>query len=386
MVISAAVRNNIVSLSSGCTQYKTNVILVSQYVSGVMNTSLPVLLNPVPDWNTYETAYVAAKSSAMAWVNTVLEKLNTVPNTIVGYNDAVHTLFGNAIQNANTLIANPTDPSARMFLLNDINSAISNMNFFESQIAGVITTLQSFKESLPQQASNLQAIANAATKDQRADQDQISALSQKIDEANAEIKSLTAAIVGLAIVDGVAIVLGVVAVAVAGPIGMITWIFLGAAVAVASIYIAIDATKIKALKDQIEAYQKSMSSFTADVAALTNTANIFKQFADQAQAIEDNLQQILDAWSTLKAELTVVQNELHTASSDYTQEKWQSVKTDFENALADWNTFVASVGQLDITVQGNTAKLQLGMSSAEVQAAMTAGQTTDFITYINQAA
>jgi len=386
MVISAAVRNNIVSLSSGCTQYKTNVILVSQYVSGVMNTGLPVLLNPVPDWNTYETAYVAAKSSAMAWVNTVLEKLNTVPNTIVGYNDAVHTLFDNAIQNANTLIANPTDPSARMFLLNDINSAISNMNFFESQIAGVITTLQSFKESLPQQASNLQAIANAATKDQRADQDQISALSQKIDEANAEIKSLTAAIVGLAIADGVAIVLGVVAVAVAGPIGMVTWIFLGAAVAVASIYIAIDATKIKALKDQIEAYQKSMSSFTADVAALTNTAKVFKQFADQAQAIEDNLQQILDAWSALKAELTVVQNELHTASSDYTQEKWQSVKTDFENALADWNTFVASVGQLDITVQGNTAKLQLGMSSAEVQAAMAAGQTTDFITYINQAA
>lgn len=260
------------------------------------------------------------------------------------------------------------------------------MTYFESQISGVITTLQSFKESLPRQASNLQSIADAATKDQRADQNQISALSQKIDAANAEIGSLTAAIVGLAIVDGVAIVLGVVAVAVAGPIGLVTWIFLGAAVAVASIYIAIDATKIKALKDEIEADQKSMSSFTADVAALANTAKVFKQFADQAQAIEDNLQRILDAWGALKAEFAVVQNELHTASSDYTQEKWQSVKTDFENALADWNTFVASVGQLNITVQGNTAKLQLGMSSAEVQAAMAAGQTTDFMTYINRAA
>lgn len=386
MGFKAAVNNNVVRLTSESAQYKNNVILVSQYVSGVMNSNLPVLQNPVPDWDTYVTAYLAAKSSAMTWVNTVLVRLNTVPNTIIGFNGAVNNLFQNAIQNADALILNPSDQSARMFLQNDINNALNDMSYFENQINDVISTLQSFKDTLPQQASNLQAIANAAMQDQRADQQQIQALNQKIEAANQEIKSLTSAIIGLAIADGVAVVLGVVAVAVAGPIGMVTWIFLGAAVAVASIYIAIDATKIKALKAEIEEYQKSMTSFTADVAALTNTATVFKQFADQAQAIEANLQQILDAWGTLKSELQLVSNDIAAASGDYTREQWQSVKTDIEHAQSDWNTFVAGVGQLNISIQGNTAQLELGMSSTDVQAAVAAGKTSDFITYINHAA
>jgi len=386
MGLRTAVRNNLIILSSASDDYKNNVIQVSQYVSGVMNSSLPVLQSPVPDWDTYTTAYLSAKSSAMVWVNTVLERLNTVPGSILGYNDTVERLFNEAIADAEKLIKNPSDVSAKAFLLDEINLAIRKMNFFSDQVSDVIQTLQSFKDSLPQQAHELQTIADTAMQDQRADEEQIKALSRKIDEANREIKSLTSAIIGLAIADGVAVTLGVIAVAVAGPIGMVTWIFLGAAVAVASIYIAIDAAKIKALKSQIEQNQKSMSAFTADVAALTNTATVFSQFAAQAQAIEDNLQRIVDAWQVLNTELQAVEKDLTDASTDYTREQWQIVKTDLEHAQADWNTFAASIGQLNVQILGTTARLELGMGSEEVESAVNAGQTKDFITYINKVA
>lgn len=386
MGLRTAVRNNVVHLSSASEEYKNNVILVSQYVSGVMNSSLPVLQAPVPDWQTYETAYLSAKSSAMEWVNTVLERLNTVPGNILSYNDTVQRLFNEAIADTDKLIKDPSDKTARDFLLSEINTAIRKMTFFSNEITDVIRTLQSFKETLPQQAADLQTIADAAMQDQRADEKQIKALQQKIDAANDEIKSLTAAIVALGIADGVAVTLGVVAVAAAGPIGMVTWIFLGAAVAVASVYIAIDAAKIKALKAEIEQEQKTMSAFTADVAALANTANVFQQFADQAQAIEDNLQRIVDAWQAVNTELQAVESDLTDASEDYTAEQWQEVKEDLEHAQADWNTFTAGLGQLDIQVLGNTAKLELGMSSEDVEAAVNSGETTDFITYINQVA
>lgn len=386
MGLRAAVRNNLVFLSSASEDYKNNVIQVSQYVSGVMNSNLPVLQSPVPDWDTYTTAYLSAKSSAMVWVNTVLERLNTVPGSILGYNDTVERLFNEAIADAEKLIKNPSDVSAKAFLLDEINLAIRKMDFFSDQVSDVIKTLQSFKDSLPQQAQELQTIANAAMQDQRADEEQIKALSRKIDEANREIKSLTSAIIGLAIADGVAVTLGVMAVAVAGPIGMVTWIFLGAAVAVASIYIAIDTAKIKALKSQIEQDQAAMSAFTADVAALTNTATVFRQFAAQAQAIEDNLQRIVDAWQVLNNELQAVEKDLTDASTDYTAEQWQIVKTDLEHAQADWNTFTASIGQLNVQILGNTARLELGMSPEDVESAVNSGQTEDFITYINQVA
>lgn len=386
MGLRTAVKNNVVHLSSASEEYKNNVMLVSQYVSGVMNSNLPVLQAPVPDWDAYTKAYLAAKSSAMVWVNTVLERLNTVPGNILSYNDTVQRLFNEAIADTDKLIEDPSDQSARQFLLSEINTAIRKMTFFSDEITDVIRTLQSFKESLPQQAKDLQTIADMAMQDQRADEQQIKSLQQKIDAANNEIKSLTAAIVGLAIADGVAVTLGVVAVAAAGPIGMVTWIFLGAAVAVASIYIAIDAAKIKALKAEIEQEQKDMSAFTADVAALANTASVFQQFADQAQAIEDNLQRIVNAWQAVNTELQAVEKDLTDASDDYTAEQWKQVKEDLEHAQADWNIFTAGLGQLNIQVLGNSAKLELGMSSEEVEAAMNSGETTDFITYINRVA
>jgi predicted nucleic acid-binding Zn-ribbon protein len=351
-----------------------------------MNSNLPTLQAPIPDWDIYQKAYLSAKSSAMAWVNTVLERLNTVPGNILGYNDTVLRLFNEAISDTNKLIRDPSDQSAKDFLLKEINTAIRKMTFFSDELSDVIKTLKSFKETLPQQAQDLQTIADAAMKDQRADEHQIMALRQKIEGANAEIKSLTAAIIGLAIADGAAITLGVIAVAAAGPIGMITWIFLGVAVAVASVYIAIDAAKIKALKDQIEQDQKAMSAFTADVSALANTSCVFKQFADQAQSIEDNLQRIVNAWQALNSGLQAVESDLKDVSKDYTAEQWQKVKTDLEHAQADWKTFISGVGQLNVKVLGNTAKLELGMNSEEVEKAVKSGETTDFIKYINQVA
>ena len=87
---------------------------------------------------------------------------------------------------------------------------------------------------MPSLATNLQTIATDSTKAANADQAQIDKLNADIDKLHDEIKSLTAAISGLGIADGIALTLGIVATIAAFPEGALVWFVLGPAIAVAS--------------------------------------------------------------------------------------------------------------------------------------------------------
>lgn len=68
----------------------------------------------------------------------------------------------------------------------------------------------------------------------------IAELKQLIKNANSEINSLAAAIGGLSVALAASIAISVIAVAAAGPFGMVTWIFTGAIIATSIAFIAID--------------------------------------------------------------------------------------------------------------------------------------------------
>jgi hypothetical protein len=200
---------------------------------------------------------------------------------------------------------------------------------------------------------------------------------------NSEISSLTAAIVGLAIADAAALTLSVVAVAVAGPFGAVTWIFTGAAIAAATAYIVIDSLKIKSLQAEISQTQKAMDDYTADIAALQLTSNTFANLSKQASAVEANLQYILTVWQSLNEDLREMALEMKDADSKYSSEDWEAIKADFQVAINLWNSFIGQVRIYKISdISGNTCRLTPGMSQQEVDKAVKAGAKVSLINYL----
>ncbi|KVL92202.1 hypothetical protein WT14_21045 [Burkholderia stagnalis] len=59
---------------------------------------------------------------------------------------------------------------------------------------------------------------------------------------------------------------------------------------------------------------------------------------------------------------------------------------DLDQAIAAWTAAYDQAGSLLIDINMNNAQLTPGMSEQEVKTALAAGQTTDLITYFNQAA
>ena len=365
--------------------YVKNYLAVCAYVSAVNKSGLPALLNPPAQWDAYQKNLILAKEASLEWVNTIAGRLGKLPDYIIEGNEVVLNLFNDGIAQSIDLITDPTDDYAKNKLQKDIEHSTREINDVIKMIGNVLVLLETYNNTLPEQAKNLQAIADLALQDEKADKAKITALLQDIKDMKDEISSLTAAIVGLAIADAAAITLSVVAVAAAGPLGLFACIFTGAIVGVATTFIALDGIKITALKNSIEEKQKSIDNYTADVATLQILSKTFSDLAQQSKVIEDNVRYILTVWQTLSGDLAKIKTELDSASTEYSDEKWASIKADFEEALTLWNTFIQQVNIYSLdNIQGNSAQLQLGMNMQDVENALNAEQNIDMITYLNK--
>jgi hypothetical protein len=268
MALAKAFNKNAVSLAVAQTSYKQNVVAVNTLVTSVLSSNLPTLNTNPPDWNEFVSAYEKADAGALTWVNNVMARLLNVPDEVRSYNDTITQLLVDAKTQGETLVKDPSNKTALSILNTDLNNLNSQMALIVTFITGALNAIKGFKDVLPVLATNLQTIADDSTKAANADQGQIDKLNADIDSLHAEIKSLTAAIVALAIVDGIALTLGVVATIAAFPEGALVWFVLGPAIAVASTYIAIDGLKIKADNAAIKADEQQITGLTADVATL----------------------------------------------------------------------------------------------------------------------
>ncbi|WP_320053752.1 hypothetical protein [uncultured Acetobacteroides sp.] len=363
--------------------YIQNYVQVCNYVSSVNKSELPVLRKAPAHWDEYQKSLIDAKAASIKWVNEIAANLKELPTELMDSNEDVLDLFQKAIDHCDKLIIDPTDEFARKKLKQDINNSLEEIHDLSQKIERVIQRMSEFRDTLPQQAANLQHIADLAMQDEKVDKDKIEELQKKIGEIKSEISSLTGAIVGLSIALGASIILSVVAVAVAGPIGMLTWIFTGAAAAVATTYIVIDSIKLNTLKQEVKALQHDMDDYTADVATLQVVAKTFQELAEQAIAVEDNMKYILDIWKALDYDLTQISKEIEKSGEKYSSQDWAGVKTGFQNATTLWKQFQEEVKLCSLEeMSGNTAKLDIGMSSEEVKQQLDAGKNVELIEYL----
>jgi hypothetical protein len=57
------------------------------------------------------------------------------------------------------------------------------------------------------------------------------------------------------------------------------------------------------------------------------------------------------------------------------------VLNDLDEAIDEWNSAYAQAGSLQLDLQVNTAELEYGMSSSQVQASLASGQNIGLIQY-----
>jgi chromosome segregation ATPase len=378
-----AIRTNSKSLALAQASYKENVVEVNTLMTSVLTSNLPTLNQTPPDWQAFIAAYEQANGDALNWVNNVMARLLNVPQEVLSYNAVISQVLQDAKTQAQTLVSQPSNQVALNVLNQDLNTLTGQLALVTSFITGAISSLQTSSDTLPDMATQLQTIATKSTQDANADQQQIDDLNAQITQLKADIKSLTAAIIGLGIADGVAITLGVTATIALWPVGAAVWFVLGPAVAVASTYIALDAEKIKADQASIQAKLGQITGVTADVATLHILANNFADLANQSETIQTSLQAILAEWQTLESEVNAAVTDIRTALSDVGGANFTAVLNDLDEAIDEWNSAYAQAGSLQLDLQVNTAELEYGMSSSQVQASLASGQNIGLIQYYN---
>jgi len=384
MALALAISKNALSLAVKQTSYKENVVAVNTLVTSVLSSNLPTLNTNPPDWKDFTTAFEAADAGALTWVNNVMARLLNVPDEVQSYNATITQLLADAKTQAMTLEADPSNKTALQTLNTDLTNVNNTLSLVVTFISGALTAVKNFKEELPLLATNLQTIATKSAVDAKADQAQIDKLNADIDTLKAEIKSLTASIVALAIVDGIALTLGIVATIAAFPEGALVWIVLGPAVIAATAVIAIDGVKIKADNDLIKSDESQITGLTADVSALQILSKNFTAMSNEANDIETNLQAILAEWQTLEADVALAVNDIKTATTDAGSANFTAVASDIDDAIVEWAAAYKQAGDLHLELNVNNAQLEVGMSQAQILAATAAAPTVDIITYYNQ--
>jgi len=362
------------------------VAAVTQLMTSIFSSNLPTLKQNPPDWDQFVAAYTQGKTVALSWTNNVMARLLTVPQDVQSYNPTISAALQDAQAQAALLMQNPQNQVARTALNADLATVSRTLNLVVTFISGAVTAIQGFNNNMPSLASNLQSIADSSAQAAQADMNQINTLKADIAKLQSDISSLTNAIIGLGIADGVAITLGTVVTIAAWPIGALVWIMLAPAVAVATTYIALDAMQIKADQAKIAADQTAITGLTADVAVLQLLAQQYTQFAQATQALGPTLLAILQEWQTLETEVNAAIADVQHAAQDATTAAFTKVQQDLAQALQEWQLAYGQAGTLVLDVQSNNAQLQYGMSQAQVQSALASGTSVDVVTYCNQLA
>jgi len=385
-MLAAAIRERAKPLAAAQNAYKQNVVMVNTLMTSVLTSNLPVLHETPPDWADFEQALESAKSGALDWVNNVMARLLSVPDTVRDYDAIVRQLLESADTQAAALVADPTDTAAREILIRNLDDLLSEITLVRSFVEGALGEVRKFKDTLPGLAQNLETISEKAARDAKADEEKIQKLQQDIDRLHRDIDSLTSAIIALGIVDGIAITIGLVATIALWPVGAAVWFVLAPAVVVATTFIALDAKEIEADKAQIAADQKIISGLTADVSALHILAQNFQQMSDKATALETNLAQILAEWQKLEDDVKAAVGDIQAAITDTHKPDYRAVEADLAAARQEWNAAMTQAGALHLDLNVNPAQLQLGMSASEVQAALGKQEAVPLIAYYNQVA
>jgi chromosome segregation ATPase len=347
----------------------------------VIAATLPVLNQLPSNWRAVTAAYEQAREDALVWTNEVYAQLQETPDEVADKNDIISKVLADAIIQAQTLIASPSDSTAKNLLNADLKSLKNKFTIVNTFISDCISTFNQFGyATLPDAANQLLAVSNEAYEDYKIDKQKIEEYQKQIDDLKAEITQLA---ISIGINSGAIAVELTLGVAYCAETGGISLLVAGFAIAASATFIGLDAEQLKEDQADLITLHAEMDSTTQDAASLQSTADTYKLLADQITALGTSVDEISSAWNAVEADITTAIDDLTNAVSDVGFDDFQSVYNDLVDAQTAWNNTYAATQLLQVNILGNTANLTIGMTSADVAGQIQANMSIDFVVYIN---
>ena len=393
MLLSHALTTHKMTLTDAHTDYWTNVNFVTTTMASTLSCKMPSLLNPPADYNDYSIEYNQAKGYAINWTNQVLWRLTAQPQDVTGYNKLILDSFNQCKEDAEELLADPSDSFAAKDLSLSLTHLSTTLGHLLTEMSDVVTSIQNFGNQLPDLAATLQSIADRATNDEAVDQSQINALNDQIRHLNEEIRQLNRDI----IVKSASIAaLGVIGIAGAIPTGGASLLVSGLACGGLGYSIYLDQKQICADQTMVKEDYNDIQGLTQDVATLQTLSINFDELANNSTAAVDSLASVQQEWNALVTDLNCAVTDTRAAldqlkaeqsATDLNPEQasaqCQAILDDINAAIAAWDDAFAQATMLTIDMVGTSADIQFGMSGDQIQAAIDAAGSVDIITYLN---
>lgn len=370
-------------------EYVKNYIELCQAMNAIITTQqVELKYMSSQDYNDYIELLGKARSAASGTVLSLNTKLGDMSGITIELLDSLESLFENAMKLAQELQKEtPTIlvEEAKKDLKLNINTCISKLVMLVNYLQGLVEGLDKCKNTFPQQEQQMKEISQKLKKISSYDGDKVKKLKSDINGMRDEISSLSAAIAGLGLADLTGLLLGVLALAGAGPAGLFAWIFVGAVIAVSTTYIVLDAKKIKDLNAQIKANLKEVSDYEADIVLVDQQALAFQEFSTKLTRLQNGMEFIISAWKGVIDDLNDMKTLMDTSIKNISKSEWEVIEENLNTAVNKNKDLKARVKQYDISdVKFTDAKMEVGMSQDEIKNTIDKAGKMTVDAYINK--
>lgn len=386
MSLALAIRNNAQSLPAVNATYKQNVALVGSFITSVLSSKVPTLNNPPPNMGDFTTAYSKASSDALKWTNEVMNRLISSPESVLSYGSVISDILADATSNAEDLVSNPGDQIALIELHNDLKGLATQIGFAAEFVSGALSASTNFSSSLPDMAIRLQAIASQAVADAGADQAKIDKLNSDVSRLRHDINDLQATIAALNIAVDVEVKISVELLAADWIFGAIADMVIAAIIGIEKGVIKLDSDKIAVDQAAIKSDASQLKSFEQDVAALHLLSSNFGNMAGQVSKMEAAMKEVVQQWRNLQANVCAAVADIKDALANDQAGKYPAILEDLKQASEEWAAIADLAGSLAISLSVTDAKLSVGMTQDQVEAAVASATSTDLVEYVNRPA
>jgi hypothetical protein len=175
--LKSALSSNRIAVADAQNSYDQSVLNVSNGMSSIIASQLPTLNTLPANWDEIKTAYTNAKTDALSWTNQVYSQLYGTPADVQNYNDAISAYLADALNQASSLITNPSNATAKSLLNADLKNIKSTLNLVNIPVQGTLNSITNFGvKTLPDAVAQLNAEVDDAYEDVKIDQDKINDL------------------------------------------------------------------------------------------------------------------------------------------------------------------------------------------------------------------
>ena len=324
------------------------------------------------------------------WITDIYDDVVDVPSSLDQKIEKLEESIGDALKYVDEIIAEIEEGNDEGYthsvslLLNSIEDMESYSKSIYNKVQTVTNELSSLNENtLNDLKDAIDKIIAELSSTELEDQKEVKKLMNDINELQKKLSkaeaNLAAACIGTGLSGGV-IALGLVFCGGIG--GAVIGLFAGIAALIGTTFIILDSIEIEKCKNLIEADQQNMSLYQLDISALGVVLGQYQGLLGSMDNLKGAAGKIGQIWIEVSGEITEVYEWVQAHDEESDLKDWADMKNSLTEFKGTCEELMEQMAILDVSnLQVSTAQLELGMSSADIEAAIKNAEMVSFPDY-----